>query len=120
MVANGWRVQNTLSDHHFDLQQNTLNEAGRQKIRAILTEAPMDRRAIFVLRGETPEKTATRIDAAQQFAAQLLPEGGLPEVSEVSIPPRGWSADYIDDIGRKFRASTPSPRLPELQDEENQ
>jgi len=113
MVSNGWRRQNLLADHHFIDQGGKLTEAGRMKIRWILTEAPLQHRTIYVHRADDPQITAARIDNVQQLAAQLVPEGALPLVLETSIPVRGWPAARADMIGRKFEASTPEPRLPE-------
>ena len=113
MVSNGWRRQNLLADHHFIDQGGKLTEAGRMKIRWILTEAPQQHRTIYVHRAGDPQVTSARIDDVQQLAAQLVPEGALPLVLETSIPVRGWPAARADMIGRKFEASTPEPRLPE-------
>ena len=44
MVSNGWRRQNLLGEHHFVDQGGKLTEAGRLKIRWILTEAPQHHR----------------------------------------------------------------------------
>jgi hypothetical protein len=113
MVENGWRRQNLLGEHHFVAQGTELTEAGRMKVRWILTEAPAQHRTIYVQRAIKSDVTAARIDTVQQLAAELLPEGALPLVLETSIPVRGWPASRADMIGRKFDASTPDPRLPE-------
>lgn len=113
MVSNGWRRQNLLADHHFIDQTGELNEAGRLKVRWILTEAPQHHRTIYVHKTTDPEVTAARIDNVQQLAAQLVPEGALPLVLETGIPVLGWPASQADMIGRKFEASTPDPRLPD-------
>ncbi|MHC4178974.1 MAG: hypothetical protein ACYSWU_15785 [Planctomycetota bacterium] len=113
MVSNGWRRQNLLGEHHFVDQGGKLTEAGRLKIRWILTEAPQHHRTIYVHRATKPEVTAARIDDVQQLAAQIVPEGALPLVLETSIPAGGWPAARADIIGRKFESSAPDPRLPE-------
>jgi len=113
MVSNGWRCQNLLGDYHFIDQGGELTEAGRMKVRWILTEAPSQHRTIYVHSSGNAELTATRIDNVQQLAAQLVPAGELPLVLETAIPAQGWSAARADVIGRKFDASTPEPRLPE-------
>ena len=50
MVANGWRLQNMLGDHHFAAVTGELTEAAHLKIRWILTEAPQQQRTIYVHR----------------------------------------------------------------------
>lgn len=112
MIAHGWRVQNTLSDHHFDTETAQLNESGELKVREILLENPVDHRAIFVLRANDAETTTVRIRSVQEVAENVAAPGELPEIVETSVRPRNWSADYIDVIGRKYQASTPDPRLP--------
>jgi hypothetical protein len=112
MVSNGWRRQNMLGDHHFE-EDGKLTDAGRIKIRWILTEAPQHHRTIYVRRATTAEVTAARIDSVQQLAALIVPEGELPAVLETSIPAQGWPAARVDAIGRKFEATIPDPRLPD-------
>src|SRR4051812_27341275 len=41
MTENGWKTQNTLSEYHFDAETGKINEAGVQKIRSILLDAPI-------------------------------------------------------------------------------
>ena len=113
MVSNGWRRQNLLGNHHFVDKAGELNEAGRMKVRWILTEAPQHHRTVYVHKTLNPELTAARIDNVQQYATKLIPQGALPMVLETSIPVRGWPASQADIIGRKFEASTPDPRLPD-------
>ena len=112
MVSNGWRRQNLLAPHHFVDRESELTEAGRMKVRWILTEAPRQHRTIYVHKATDPELTAARIDNVQQLAAEVLPRGTLPLVVETSIPIYGWPAARADMIGRKFEGSTPDPRLP--------
>lgn len=111
MVNNGWRRQNMLGDHHFDEFSGELTEAGKLKIRWILTEAPLHHRDIYVHRAEAAEKTLVRLDNVQRLAASLVPEGELPAVLETSISTRGWPASQVDAIGRRFESSMPNPRL---------
>ena len=112
MVSNGWRRQNMLSDHHFGVENGDLTDAGRLKIRWILVEAPQQHRVIYVHTGDTGAVTAARIDKVRQAVIQIMPDGPLPPVFETSIPDRGWSASRVDQVGRKFEASIPDPRLP--------
>lgn len=115
MVHNGWRRQNMLADHHFEEGGDALNEAGRLKVRWIMTQAPRHHRTIFVHRADTPEETATRMNLVQQVAVQFVDEGQLPQVLETNIDALGWPAERIDSISRKWLDSTPDPRLPAAQ-----
>ncbi|MFH1918558.1 MAG: hypothetical protein ABIP48_01545 [Planctomycetota bacterium] len=113
MVRNGWRRQNMLADHHFQVGGNTLNEAGELKVRWIMTEAPRHHRDIYVHRAPTPEATVARIEAVQEVALQFAGEGQLPNVLETSLDAAGWPATRVDMIDKRWVESAPDPRLPE-------
>lgn len=113
MVANGWRRQNTINGHHFKEGTNELTEAGRFRVKWIVNSAPEAYRTIFVNRDDDPETTAARVAAVQEAAARYSYDGQVPMVVEVVDLHEGWPAGYIDLIDRKFRDSTPDPRLPE-------
>ena len=111
MVANGWRRQNMLGEFHFEPATGQLTEAGRLKVRWILTACPDQHRLIYVHAAEQDEETSARIAAVQQLAARIAPND-VPPVMPTSIADDGWPADQVDLIGRKFQSSTPPPRLP--------
>lgn len=113
MVNNGWRLQNTLSDHLFDPVTQTLTQAGRLKVRWITTQAPPNRRTVYVLRGETDEATQTRLAAVQEHLAGLHPRGVKPQVAITDIVPPGGSGDYFNEVDLQLKKSIPEPRLPE-------
>ncbi len=115
MVAKGWRSQNTLMDHHFSLENGELNDAGRQKVRSILLNTPPAHRAVYVLRGANADATAARVDAVQEVVVAMSPQGDLPPVLEVDTGPHGWPADYIDTLAKRYQATMPDPRLPQVQ-----
>jgi hypothetical protein len=111
-VANGWRRQNLMGDHHFELKTGELTEAGRLKIQWITFEAPTQHRAIYVRIAATTAETAARMNAVQSYVAQLIPQGELPSISETRISDEGWPADQVETLSRKFQSTTPPPRLP--------
>jgi hypothetical protein len=112
MIRNGWQVQNTLSDEHFDPETGELIGAGELKARDILIEHPPGHRQIYVLRGKNPQDTANRQRSVAEFAQRVLHPGESPQISESYVRPRGWSAEYINNIGARYNASAPDPRLP--------
>jgi hypothetical protein len=112
MVAQGWKVQNTLGDHHFEGDTAKLTEAGELKVRAILAQSPADFRTIFVLRADDPKLTADRIESTQHLATKLVQDGVPPQVVETTEKPRGTPAYYIDEVTRRYQSTTPDPRLP--------
>jgi hypothetical protein len=111
MGNNGWRRQNMLGEYHFEPGTGQLTEAGRLKVRWILTVAPEQRRSIYVHAADANPETAARMNAVQQFASQVTPMC-LPPVMATSIPDDGWSATQVDAIDRKYLAAQPVPRLP--------
>lgn len=110
-VANGWRRQNMLGEYHFEPGTGQLTEAGRVKVRWILTAGPQQHRLIFVHIAEKNEETEARITAVQQLALDISPND-VPPITPTSISDDGWPADEVDVIGRKFQSSMPAPRLP--------
>jgi hypothetical protein len=113
MANNGWRRNNLLGAHHFEAQTASLNESGKLRVQWILTQAPIHRRTIFVERSfESPVETGRRIEAAQQYAATVSPEGTI-QVVDTHIKAEGRSAVDVDSTNVRFRESAPAPILPE-------
>lgn len=113
-IAKGWQVETTLTQHHFDPESMMLNTAGEAKLRWILTAAPEQRRTIFVLHGETPNITETRVDVVQQAVTRMLPSGPLPAVVRTYVEPGGMtpSGDYQNNIWKKSYEGIKPPVLP--------
>ncbi len=110
-VANGWRRQNMLGEFHFEPGSGQLNEAGRLKVRWILTTGPQQHRLIYVHVAERNEETAARMAAVQQCVVQIAPND-VPPVMPTTIADDDSPADRVDASGRKFQSSMPPPRLP--------
>jgi hypothetical protein len=111
MVQNGWRRQNLLADHYFQEKTGQLTEAGQAVIRRIANEAPAPHRTIYVRKGQTPEQTAARINAVQQYAAKAAVDGNVPPIVETSISPAGYPAGWPPvregAVSRKFQVWVP-------------
>ncbi len=112
MIHNGWRRQNLLADHHFKDKSGQLTEAGESTVRWLVTEAPAQHRTIYVRRAATPELTSARLDAVQQFAAKVAPDGAAPQVLETHVSPAGYPAAWPPakggSVGRTFPVSVPT------------
>ena len=104
-VANGWRRQNMLGEFHFEPGTGQLNEAGRLKVRWILTTGPQQHRLIYVHVAEKGEETTARLAAVEQWAVQISPKD-VPPIMPTTIADDDVPADRADAIGRKF----PVPR----------
>ena len=111
MAENGWSKQSTLTPFHFDAKSQQLTEVGKAKVRQILTQQPERFRTLFVSSGQDDRQTAQRLSAVQRAASDVLPQGSLPDVRQVAIPPRGWPAEYTNSINKKFTDTIPTPRL---------
>lgn len=112
MIQSGWRRQNLLSDSHFTANNSELSPAGQVKVRWILTEAPPERRVIQVRKAATPEQTAARILAVQNYAAKIAPDSEPPVIEESNLSPpgypAGWPSPKDESTVRKFQ-----PQMPE-------
>ncbi len=111
MVANGWEVQNMLTDGHFDVETGSLTPAGQAMVLRILNDTPQQHRGIFVHRARTPEETATHIHAVEQFVAQSVPPSEYPTVLESRRSADGYSAESYDVVRQKFLKALPDPKL---------
>ncbi len=113
MSAAGWQVQNTMTEHDFDANTGQLTRAGASKLRWIATQAPPQRRTVFVLRGDSEDQTAWRIDTVQQMLTRFVPDGPLPEVVRTNDAPHGANGGQTYDVWTKFQQVQPQPKLPE-------
>jgi hypothetical protein len=111
MVDNGWRRQNLLGPHHFNANSTELTSAGELRVRWILTQAPAERRGIFVERDITPKVTEQRLATVRQFAAQLA-DADTPQVSDTHLISEGRPAAVVDATQTRFLESMPPPVLP--------
>lgn len=111
MAENGWSQQSCLTPFHFDAKSQQLTEVGKAKVRQILTHQPEKFRTVFVSAGQNDRETAKRMAAVQQAASDVMPQGALPDVRQVAIPPRGWPAEYTNSISKKYTETIPNPRL---------
>jgi hypothetical protein len=111
---NGWKSQNTVGTFLFDRDTQRVNEAGDLLVKWILTQAPVHRRAVFVLKGDTAEVTNARVQSVQASVAKYSNGCVIPVLLTDTEPP-GWSAAYIDAISQQYSATIPAPRLPARQ-----
>ena len=112
-ISRGWEVQNMIADHHFEEGSNQLTEAGRLKIRWIISESPLQHRVIYVKRSLNPQETAAHVAAVHQTMAQMLVTGEEVPVMETNANLPSWSAERIEIVSRKFNSNLPDPKLPD-------
>ncbi|HMC10898.1 MAG TPA: hypothetical protein VKH44_06395 [Pirellulaceae bacterium] len=111
MTDNGWKMQNTIGSFLFDGETQRVNQAGDLLVKWIITQAPIHRRAVFVLKGDTAEATNARVQSVQAAVAKYS-GGHVCPVLLTDTEPAGWSASYIDTITQQYSATIPAPRLP--------
>jgi hypothetical protein len=111
---NGWKMQNTIGTFLFDQETQQVNQAGELLVKWVVTQAPVNRRAVFVLKGDTAEATNARVHSVQVAVAKYS-SGCVYPVLLTDTEPAGWSAAYIDTITQQFNATIPAPRLPAKQ-----
>lgn len=112
MVNNGWRRQNLLGPHHFTDSTSKLTSAGELRVRWIMTQAPGERRAIFIERDVDPAVTAARVAVARDFASQVTTDGQIAQVVETHLISEGRPASVVDATNVRFQESMPPPVLP--------
>jgi len=112
MTTNGWQRNNLLGKYDFDPKGEGLSEAGRLHVEWILTQAPPNRRTIFVQRGVNAEDTARRVDAVQTLASNMYPSAGPADVQETIMQEYGRPAAMVDAVFTGFSANQPPPILP--------
>lgn len=109
---NGWRLHNTVGQAMFDPVIGGLNDSGRAHVKWIISRAPQDRRVVFVLKGDSPEETAKRLEATQLAISALVPTGPLPAIYLTEEDAPGSPGEYQTAINRAITTSVPEPRLP--------
>jgi hypothetical protein len=115
MISNGWRRQNLIGAHHFIPDTNQLNAAGQLRVQWIMTQAPPDRRSIFVERALDQSINSQRIAAVQEYATQVTIDGRSPQVAQTHLVSEGRPASVVDFTNTKFQQSMPVPVLPAAQ-----
>ncbi len=114
MVANGWRRHNLLGKYDFTTEgEGGLTEAGKLRVKWILTQAPPSRRTIFVERGLDEAATAERIEAVQSLASEMSPGVGVIDVQDTHLRDLDRPAAGVDAVLTGFSANQLLPVLPE-------
>ncbi|MEM6330872.1 MAG: hypothetical protein AAF790_11550 [Planctomycetota bacterium] len=112
MIRNGWRRQNLLGAHHFNEDATQLTQAGRLKVRWILTQTPPAYRRVFIEQSIRQETTQQRIATAQKFAGEVATGADLPQVTQTHIVSEGRPAATVDFVNSQFRDNMRTPVLP--------
>jgi hypothetical protein len=112
MVHNGWRRQNLLGKYHFNENGDKLSEAGRLKVDWIMTQAPQQRRVVYVERSPETDVTARRTEAVEQFASDVSSYSTPVNVQETNVRDEGHPAGAVDAVFTGFSQNQRPPQLP--------
>jgi len=112
MVNNGWRRQNLLGNYHFDNESNELTNAGKLKVNWIYSQAPVQRRNVFVQRGSQEVQTAARVAAVHEYAGSMSPAVGQINVNDTHIVAEGHAASAVDSVFVGYQSNRLPPGLP--------
>lgn len=114
-VNNGWRRHCLLSGQHFEANDQRLTESGRLKAQWILTQAPVQRRNVFIERGADQEVTAARVAGVHDYAATLGENVAPVSVQETTIRAHARPANAVDSMFTDFAGSQWSALLNTLE-----
>lgn len=112
MVNNGWRRQNLLGDYHFNKETNELTDAGKLKVNWILSQAPVERRNVYVQRGAVEVDTTARVAAVNNHASNMSPGVGEVNVNDTHIVAEGHPASAVDSVFVGYESNRLPPVLP--------
>jgi hypothetical protein len=115
MANNGWQRQNLLGQYHFDPKTGELSAAGRVKVQWILTQAPPQRRTIYVEQFGEQQLMAARVQSVQTLAANLATGAGPADVQETLLHDDGHPAGSVDAVFTGFSTNQKPPVLPEAE-----
>jgi len=111
MTERGWERQNMLVDYHFEDGSLRLTEAGRLKVRWIVTEAPPQHRVIYVHQGSDGQQTAARVATVQALVPQIAPEATGVPILVTTLSSEGNPADRVQFVNAEFVKAQPKPKL---------
>jgi hypothetical protein len=112
MKANGWKMHNTIGHELFRPGDGALLASGHNRVHWIATQAPANRRTVFVLRGGSQQETEARVESVHQTLANMHFEGPTPDVLVTTVEPATSPGAWATKINREWLENLASPRLP--------
>ncbi len=113
MKRNGWRSHNTVGTPLFVDGGVKLSPAGHQRVGWIATQAPVERRQIYVAAGVTEEATNQRVAAVNRAVANLQTDSPGPAVYVTYAGTATSPGALVTKINRDRFANMPPPILPQ-------
>lgn len=112
MKQKGWLLHNTIGHELFRSGDGALTAAGRDRLRWIAIEAPVDRRVVHVLRGNSEAETEARVESVRTALAHIYIPGNAPQVFITDINPATSSGTMATQISRQRMENMVPPTLP--------
>ncbi len=112
MKHNGWRLHNTIGNELFRDGDGALLAAGNNRVNWIASQAPADRRVVYVLRGRTEAETEARLASVRNTLSRVQINGPAPQLMITEIEPTTSSGARLTQINRDAMEVLPSPKLP--------
>jgi hypothetical protein len=110
--ANGWLIETTLYDYHFNSETSELTNPGKLHLKWILDYTPPSYRAIWLQQTEDPALNQQRYNAVHQAAVRLVGAANVPQIAFRTALPPARPAIEVDTLRRKELESIPVPRVP--------
>ena len=110
-VDNGWILQTTLYEYHFNEETCELNQAGLTHLQWILQNAPNNTACVGSKPGPPRPSAILRLSAVQVAAAEMVGPENVPQVMLRADSPNGLPAQHIDTQYRSFLSTMPEPRI---------
>ena len=114
MKHNGWRLHNTIGNELFRDSDGALLAAGYNRVNWIASQAPADRRVVYVLRGRTAEETDARLASVRDTLSRVQTSGPVAQLMITEIEPTTASGDRAVQINREWMGALPTPKLPSV------
>ncbi len=112
MKHNGWKMHNTIGHEQFRGGDGALLASGSNKVLWIATQAPPNRRTVYVLRGASKSETEARVASVQESLASFYFNGPEPNVLVTDVEPAKASGAWATKINREWLEQLAAPRLP--------
>ncbi|MGV3485925.1 MAG: hypothetical protein ACO1RT_16030 [Planctomycetaceae bacterium] len=112
MKHNGWRLHNTIGHELFREGDGALLASGHRRVNWIASQAPADRRVIYVLRGRSAAETEARLASVRDTLSRVQINGPAPQLMITEIEPTTASGAWATQINRDWLEALPPPKLP--------
>lgn len=110
-AASGWQKETTLYSYHFEEKDNTVNHAGKLRLRWILQTIPEQRRSVFVQASDDKAVSEARLANVRAAATELVGENALPPIILRTAIAEGRPTDEINQIRKMEKGGMRQPQI---------